>query len=572
MRSLSLIAAAVWLAAGPTPQSAAQESINDPANPFGSGQVEETHDPANPTSSPTTGGEQISDPANPLSSRGAETIETPYTGVTSESQRFTPLSWFSGDYRGRFFVDTGFEGTDEDVFLLENRLELRAKMDFSAHWRAVIEGRLSHRMWSQQNPDGFDFFVNGEGHQGVFEASLRDAYLSGRWDNVFLRIGNQSIVWGAGTISQPADVINPLDYRGGTLDTPGDQRVPVFGVEWSAVFDRVGLSAVLVPFFQPHQIDVFGTDFAFFSAEGGLSSAFPIVGLLEEMIDPSVQPQLQEALIATEFPQALPENVSAGGRITSTYGGVDLGLGYFFGWDRTPVLEIDPDMGNLLNLLAADGQFLRDFDFIGLTARNPEFFELSNAVSAKAEAGDTLFSSTFARRHTVEFDLATYLGQLGVRLETAFTPKRTQYLAGFEGIRRPVLNSALALSYERSEDLNIQVEGFWVHTFDVPEGAKIMLTGEDFYGVIAVVSLGLGEFDGLRGTVWEDFDMRMAGIGAISTGDMILYPSLSYAFSDATVVSLGGMIFRGDGDTDEVSIGTLYDANDQAYISVDSAF
>ena len=568
-----------------TTSAEAQESIFDPENPAVS--------PSPSARDTESGPENIFDPENegvgseegdPDGSGGFESIFDPENAddplethaspepSSFQTQGFFSRSWFTGSYLGRFYADTGFEGQEEDIFLLDNRLSLRAKIDFSADWTAVIEGRLEHRFWGEQNPDGVDLFVNGEHYQGVFEPSLRDAYLSGRFGNLFLTIGNQSIVWGAGTLTQPSDVINPLDYRGGPLDSPAEQRVPIFAVESTLVIDRLSLTAVLVPFFVPHRFDVFGTDFAFFTSEGGLGSGFPLFGLLEELVNPSIQPAVQANLVATEFPEAIPENMSGGARVTSNYGGVDLGVGYFFGWDRTPFFELDEDLGALLTLVAGDEQFFRDFDFMSMALRHTEFLDLQQAVVDKAAAGETLLRSRYRRRHTVEVDFVTYFGQLGVRVESALTPKRTIYLDGMEARRFPVLNNALALSYERSDSLMVHVEGFWVHTFNVPENREILLTGVDYYGAALVFMLGLDEFSGLNDTEWENLSFRFAGIAGISGGDFILYPSATWSFSDAASLSAGAMVFMGPSLDEEITLGGLYDQNDQAYISVDAAF
>lgn len=541
----------------------AQESIFDPENPG-----VETDNEGQDSSGEF---ESIFDPEN--SSDPVDVPSTPApTASVFESQAFIPRSWFTGSYLGRFFADTGFEGQEEDIFLLENRLGLRAKIDFSDAWVAVIEGRLAHRYWGEQNPDGLDLFVNGEHYQGVFEPSLRDAYLSGRFGHFFLTIGNQSIVWGAGTLTQPADVINPLDYRGGPFDMPAEQRVPIFAVESTYVVDMLSLSAVVVPFFVPHRLDVFGTDFAFFNSSGGLGSGFPLFGLLEELINPSIQAAVQSNLVATEFPEALPENVSAGARILSSYGGVDLGLGYFYGWDRTPFFEIDEDLATLMSVVSADEQFFRDFDYTSMALRNTGFLDIQQAVVDKAAAGEILLRSQYRRRHTVEMDLVTYLGQLGVRLETAFTAKRTTYLDGMEARRFPVLNNALAFSYERSDSLTLHVEGFWVHTFNVPNDRKILLSGTDYYGAALDFRLGLAEFDALDDTEWEKLSFRFSGIAGLSGGDFILSPAAKWAFSDALALSIGAMVFIGPSLDEELTLGGLFDQNDQAYISVDAAF
>ncbi|MCA9562429.1 MAG: hypothetical protein KC561_03025, partial [Myxococcales bacterium] len=489
-----------------------------------------------------------------------------------DSSLFANRSWFTGRYGGRLFYDTRNELPNEDVFLLQNRLELRAKLDFSENWTAVVEGRLEHRLWGQGDPDEPNLIVNGDHYSGVFEPCLRDAYVSGRFGSFFLTVGNQSVVWGAGTLSRPADVINPQDYRNGTLDTPGDQRIPVFAVEGNYVFERMALSVVVIPFFEPHAFDVIGTDFAISRALMRGEGDAALVDSLDQFLDPSIQPRLNEGLGLTNFPDALPGNISAGTRLTGTFGGVDLGLGYFFGWERIPFIYVDPELAELFSLILEDEEFMQDYDFFGLIGRNPEILGLQESLSERAASGETLLVSEYRRQHTVEADMATYLGQLGIRAEVAYNPQRTVILADFSSIRRPALSAALALTYEKSENFALHLEGFWSHLFDMPEAEATALSSEDNYGAIGFIQFGLAEIDGLARSRWGDLGFRFGGLWNASSKDFILYPSISFAVSDVVDIGLGAMFFFGPELSEELTIGGLYDANDQVFFSVDAVF
>ena len=578
----------------------AQESIFDSENPNVVIPDSEDEEPTGPESIfdtenpnvllPNSGDEEndgvesIFDLQNPnVQADGEQTTEpsfildpenTGYSEASSSSTSPGPISrsYFSGDYVTRFYFDTGYESDLEDIFFFQNRLDLRGRLDVSENWVAVIEARLDHRLWGEGNPDGTDFFVNGEHYQGYFEPSLRDAFVSGRLGDVFLSVGNQAVVWGAGTMTAPADIINPSDRRSGVFDTPADQRVPTFAVESSVIFDRLSLSAVVVPFFEPDRMDMFGTDFALLGREGGIATDMPFVSLIEGALDPSVQPRLQSALAGTEFPEALPENVSAGVRIASTYGGVDLGVGYFFGWDRTPMFDFDEDLTELLGLMAADAQFLSDYDFFDFAIRNSDVLDLMASITTKMEAGGELLRIWYKRRHTVEADLVTYFGSFGLRLESAFSPERVVLLEDLETMQVPIIDSALALTYEHSENFNIQVEGFWSHVFDAPPDKTIALTGEDYYGVATIIMLGLDVFEALKNSRVGDITFRIGGIVGLDPVEFILYPSVAWAVTDAANLSIGVMIFEGPDLDEEITLGGLYNENDQAFISFDVAF
>jgi len=563
----------------------AQESIFDTQNPNVVGDDDEEEGDGDEPSGP----QNIFDSENPLSTDdGPELLDHGFEIGSSadpgeESSLWIPTSWFTGNYRGELFFDTGFEGENEDIYLFHNRLELRAKIDFSRNWRAVIEGRLDWRLWGESSSDNVDYFFNADNRQGVFEPTLRDAYVSGRLDNLYLTIGQQNIVWGAGTFTAPADVINPVDYRGGTFDTPASQRVQVFAVDASMVFDQVGLQLVLVPFFEPHRFDTFGSDWAFFRSEGGLGSGLPVFGFIEGFLDSTIQPRVQSALTATEFPDARFENMSAGARFTSTAGGMDLGLGYFFGWDRTPFFEIDDSFASFLNLVASDPN-----GFFSLSPEDPDYFqrlteivERTTAINESRAAGNALLLSEYRRRHTIEVDAVRYLGPIGVRLESTYTFERTFYLEGLprddgqapgvDAVRLPVVNSALALSYELGESFNFQVEGYWVHAFDIPDGRQLLLP-QDFYGVAGITRLKFDAWDALADTFLGDISLRFAGVYGIATEDYIIYPTITWDFSDSASASLGAMFFGGPKVDEQVSVGGLFDDNDQAYFSIDAAF
>ena len=506
--------------------ASAQQVIADPENP------------GIPQSSPEGDETQlIMDPEN---SPNEDVTESSF----SETQSSFIRSWLRGSYTGTFFFDTAHENDTEDVFLLWNRLDLRARLEIGENWTAVVEGRLEHRLWGEGNPDEVDLFVNGEHYQGVFEPSLRDAFVSGRFGSFFLTVGNQIVSWGAGTLSQPADVISPLDLRGGVLDNPAEQRIPQFAVESTLVVDRLSFSLVLVPFFQPHRFDTYGTDFSMLRPNTPVEIARLVYPAINTLVDPSLESLLQDDFIVTEYPEALPENFSGGARIVSSYGQVDLGVGYYYGWDRTPFLEIDRDVEEMARR------------FLG------------------GEDVESPIDSVYLRQHTVELDLVTYFGDVGLRMESAFSGNRTVYNVGYLPRRYPVIHSALALSYEDSEDLVLQVEGFWLHAFQVPDriDEELLLTGTDYFGAILFAHFGFGRIDALKHTFLKDLSLRFMGLAGISNREYLLFPSLGYTITDAVEAVVGAFFFGGPNTADEISIGGVFDENDQVFLSIDCAF
>lgn len=524
MRRLLLFCALAVTALAPT--ATAQQVIADPENP---GIIE-----------PSTDGEQTQLIVDPENTATEEVTESSLTEMQSSFVR----SWFRGSYTGTFFFDTAHENDNEDVFLLWNRLDLRSRLEIGENWTAVVEGRLEHRLWGEGNPDEVDLFVNGEHYQGTFEPTVRDAFVSGRMGNFFLTVGNQIVSWGAGTFSQPADVINPLDLRGGVLDNPAEQRIPQFAVESTLVVDRLSFSVVLVPFFQPHRFDTYGTDFSLMQPNTPVEIARLVYPAINTLVHPSLESLLQDDFLVTEYPEALPENLSGGARIVSSYGQMDLGVGYYYGWDRTPFFELDRDVEDMAR------RFLSGEDV------------------------ESPVNSVYLRQHTVELDFVTYFGDLGLRAETAFSGNRTVYNVGYLPRRYPVINSALALSYEESEDLIIQLEGFWLHTFQVPDriDEELLLTGTDYFGAVLFTNFRFRRIDALKHSFLEDLSLRFMGFAGISNREFLLFPSIRYAINDAIEAVVGGFFFEGPDTSEVLSIGGVFDENDQVFLSIDCVF
>jgi hypothetical protein len=269
-----------------------------------------------------------------------------------------------------------------------------------------------------------------------------------------------------------------------------------------------------------------------------------LYGYASQLYDESQEARLGSgALPVGEYPEALLDNVSAGARVTSTYGGVDLGLGYYYGWDHLPFITVDRDLPQLLEQIEQQ----REIEFP--------------------------VRSEYLRQHTVELDLVTYVWDVGVRLESAFKPNATAYTVGLLPRRYPTLTSALALSYEESESLAFQVEGVWLHLFDVRPGEKLVILEPDYIGLIGMFLLGLDEFDRLRPTALADLSFRVVGFVGLNTREWLLYPSAAYRFNDAVEVGLGGMFFEGPEPTaEDITVGGYFDTNDQLFLSIDVAF
>lgn len=444
--------------------------------------------------------------------------------VVEDESPSTPASFQSALFRGAWrlqaALDTGFENhcdkwSCEDVFELRNRLDLRLEKDVSPSLRAVVETRLDHFVVGER-PEGETFLgYNAERVKGHFEAEVRDAWL--RWKHGPLRVtvGNQVVAWGVLDMGSAQDVVNPVDYRNGLA--PGDEppRIPVLAARAVASLGPVSLDGVIAPFFEPHRIQLFGSDFAMLGGAGELPPDLAMLDLLREMlIDETTEDDFQRLLQATEVPRDLPQDSTMGLRVGASFAGLDVHAAYLYAWDRFP------------------------------------YSEKGAGLSRKA---------TYKRRHVVGVDASYTISELVVRAEAGWSPQRTLFDEAMKPLRKPTLLGGLALDWTHSTDLSASVEGFWFRVLDLDAGESLYLLEADTYGVAGGVT-----------SSWldEDLKIRLFGLYLVSLGDVILAPDVAYRLADGHDVGLAFQLYEGKAE----SIGGKYDHNDQVVARYTASF
>ena len=563
------------LALGGISSAAAQEILYDPENPAFEDATRppggDAHDEASEQSS--GGGEVLFDPENrgfEDETGGAPALREPLSSSANSAFQNTELTLIAGT---GLFVDLASDAPGEDLLETSTELGLTITHDASANLRAVIGARASHRA---ARPSGGPW-------RAYDEVALDEAYILWRKDRWRLAFGNLRTPWGSTDITRPGDVINPTDLRAPGSAGAFGATLPQLTAEASYAFESWTLNALVVPFFKANEVALFGQDSAMASRQNPfIAEQLPFVLLAQDLLDPSVWPQAQPLLQATRRPMATPANMSAGLRATTTLANTDLGLGAFYGWDRTPKIILDDDVRELLRIIAEDGQFFADFDFIGFTARNPETVAISQRISAKAEAGETLLSAEFQRRLTLVADAARYIGPIGVRADVAFSPGRIFYTTDFEPVTRASVFAALGLSYERllsdERALALTLEGFWLHPFaadsavqrlfhEAGEGgstdARLLLFEGGYYGVAGALNWGTG--------LWK-IDVQGGAMASLAPGDVIAQIALERPIIGAARARLSANLFAGPDPAETLSLGGVWSANDQLALSVVGRF
>jgi hypothetical protein len=475
-------------------------------------------------------------------------------------------------------LDTSWQGQGEDVVELASTLSLELSYELDVNTRLVVAGQILHWMGGEAQPDQPNLLVNAANPRAELDVRLGESYARWRSGSLTVRAGNLLTSWGSTDLTRPGDVINPTDARTwGPSPAGAGQRVPQPSVEASWAWDGGALSAVFVPFFVPDYVVLVGRDAGFLDALGAPTNPGPMGVAALGLFDPSSTEELNGFLSSAVYPDERPEHVSGGVRLTATAWNTDVGLGYFVGWNRTPFTTLDPEARELSALALQDGQVLQDLDVTAFLERNPQAAGAFARLNERAGAGERLVTTGFRRRQTLVADVARYLGPIGVRADVAFSPAQVFVGEDLSGLRRPTISSALGLGYERVDGdraLALSLEGFWIEPLgrdhaltrafvpegeEGPEGVEPLVIGDRLLGVA-----GGGRW---QTPLW-DLDLEAGGVFNVTTRDLIAQAAVSRRFSSWLVVRAGALVYEGPDPQESLSVGGLYDRNDQVFVSV----
>lgn len=553
-----------------------EETIYDPENPaMDAGDEQEGADNGE------EGDEVILDPENPAQPESSDDNEN--AKEEGESEESVGPGTFRASYGTGLAVDTGWEGGGEDIVEWSSRAELSLEKPLSQNWRAVVEGQFYHWIGAEQRQGGPNYLLNAANPRGAVDVQLGESYALYRADRWTFRVGQLVNSWGSTDLVRPGDVVNPIDANGSLGVTGGsDQALPQPAAELSHVQPNWSVTGLIVPFFRANRVGLLGRD-AGVSAERlpALGSQFPVLDLVEQTFDSSLYEDVDPLLEATSRPDEFPKNVSTGFRATGTRWNTDFGVGYFFGWDRTPYVEVDEDVRELGRIVVEDGQVLEDFDLQGFLSRNPEALELTNNLSQKRSRGDELLSSTYRRMHTLMVDAARYVGPVGLRADVAFQPERTFVTEGLASVRRPSLFAAAGASYEKlveGRPLSVTLEGFWLHPFAADSSlTRWFVSGDERGEEAEPILLFDGGYPGVVGAVdWAtpllNLDVRVGSLVELETGGVVLTGRVGRRWTNWLRTSIGTTIYTGPDPGTKLSVGGLYDPNDRVSLTVEGSF
>lgn len=445
----------------------------------------------------------------------------------------------------RVGVDTSFERPTEQVGELSMVGNLVLEVDLTPELRVFAAPRLA---WL----GGLD---RGGGDREVLIARAPEAFLGWASGPLSVRAGYLVFDWGQSELFAPSDALNPPDLRRGASMVRDDLAIPVPAVEIVGAFGPLTVRGVVEPVFTPGRFFLTGWDLS--AMQGGLLPAGPTLGA-SEVLEPAYVDQLGDQLLATERPRDRPDNATLGLRAQLTLDAIDLAATVVHGWNPFPSVTVDPSLVTIAGAwaeAAARGE-TPSFDDPALAGA---LVDLQRAL----ESGAPVFKGKYERRTIVGFDAAWALDPVILEVDVAYSTRQVSYTAAGQARPSPALTGVLGLEYYRGESLQLWVEGFLQHLFDVP-GTDPVAYIEAASGPRAadrgVTWGGVGAF--LRYQIWAGDLAFELGTLVTSRRDLALLPRIEYRLAQHHHGYLGGVLVEGQGD----GVGGAYTHLDQLFL------
>jgi hypothetical protein len=493
-----------------------------------------------------------------------------------EVEEAPPRVRYGGYLYDRFSMDMLHEGKGEDVFDNRFRANLYTTISFPAGARIFIEGDLRHFVVGETSREPPWYLFNSRNVKARHELELGEAYvyLPNRFLN--LRVGNQIMRWGSGVFNKPTDVLNPTDMREGLVNDLEAPLVPVPMVHLDRDLGPVNIAGVWIPFFVQNKVNLLGQDWSAlggFAAHPGLPGAAAMgamAGQMQGLLHPTIEDRMQPLLLASDPPPDDLTGSQLGVRMQTRVLGADVGLQYFWGWDKFPITKINQQAFELLSMTS------------GLDKNSPDYgktlLEMMGTVegllfnddgTSKSLTMNDLFRSHYERQHVVGGDLAAVLfNKVTLTLNGAWSPERTLYLASDAGMPAPVrkqaFSYAVGLEYHKGAWFDVMLEWYQFHVLGLDDGEELFLIDDQLSMVTAAVIVRFLEFDAM--------ELRLSGMYEVSMRNWFFFPRLSYKFTQDLRAGAGVMMQGVLPGGNQAGPAGLFDQNDSAYLDLKWTF
>lgn len=236
------------------------------------------------------------------------------------------------EFRTRFELETAHnvaEGYAQKLEL-QARPELRVYFDEDSEatmitrFRTDLEDRLEVGEPLQEE-------VSDYSRRAVFgnhsDAELRELYYKRRFDQSYLTIGKQQVVWGTADGLRVLDVVNPFSFREFLLEDFDEARIPLWMVNYiHSVGTESDLQLLLIP------------DVTFNDLPDGSGAEAPEFAITTPRFQIAIPPDVMSVnLQPLKRPSDSLKNADVGLRFATHINNMDLTFNYLYQYDDNPV-------------------------------------------------------------------------------------------------------------------------------------------------------------------------------------------------------------------------------------------
>jgi hypothetical protein len=419
---------------------------------------------------------------------------------------------------------------------------------------AFVGFRYSHARWFEVDASSaisYDYFLRGSGTsvgddlahlnaRGSFDPSVRELYLAFFGGSVELRLGQQRVAWGRADTQSPNDVLNARDLRDPFQPEPELAQIPtpLARLDWTA--GGVTLEGVVAPFFVPDEFDVYGSNWALVQPDApqGIRGFFKA---MSSLVDSSLVDPFNRLVQQTRIPPPALSNCAAGLKVSSSLGDVDVDAYYHYGFDRTPLLRIDPAFQDSLDRT----------DFA--TAKVSDFGPFFSSI----QAGFPPITIEYVRRHHVGFDMGTVVGPIGMRIDVGYDTQRVFFRRDFTGVTSPAVQGVASLEYQTGD----------VRKIFLLEASALRLV-DDLDDLMFVERTTVTGTALLRYPLSTAFDLELRAAVSAMPKSTVLRPQIGWRASDHLTFHLAGLWLSGEA----WSLGDYFARNSEVYADAKYSF
>ncbi len=507
--------------------------------------------PPEPEADDAPDGEALATPADDAgafvftSDSDAEVIHDPeLAGVPLESRSPPkPPPAIRVELHSRIGVDTRWEDPREDVVEATQIAIFEATYRRSEHLRFAAGLRVRHISARRE-----DDSVQGRAARYELDVVPLSAYADATLDDgVHLRAGYQILSMGRFDFFSATNFLAAYDLRQGLTTMPEATevgqpavRLDVDPTPW------LSLQSIYVPFFQPHLVTLYGTDYAMLSILDRVSPATTSPTIVSSFVDGAIERSdlgaATTGAIRAFGPQPTPTQPQGAVRATARWRTGEVSATAGTAMERLPALIVSPELE----------AFLQNPSDLGTQIR---LLQSSKPLDVRHD-----------RFSVVSTDAAFDVGPLQLGAEVAYMMNRTFYAARSGSVPRPETSDVLHVA-GRAELVETDVflaalEAFHARALDAPsERGRTWMTladGKYLQGVALATSFSPGAFT---------FEVAATA----STGPTyFLAPRVELEVLPRFYVEAGAFISEGPAPEElgqpDVSVGGIYDTIDQVFV------